>query len=47
MMTEKAFAPYVFPVDISDRKGGVEVRGIWEISGFSIWQDNFSYLYYK
>jgi len=25
----KAFAPYVFPVDISDIKG-VEVRGIWK-----------------
>ena len=33
MMTEKAFAPYVFPVEIADRKA-VEVRGIWEISGY-------------
>ncbi|HCO85101.1 MAG TPA: DUF4837 domain-containing protein, partial [Arenibacter sp.] len=33
MMTEKAFAPYVFPVEIANRKAA-EVRGIWEISGY-------------
>jgi tRNA uridine 5-carbamoylmethylation protein Kti12 len=33
MMTEKAFAPYVFPVEVADRKA-VEVRGIWEINGY-------------
>ena len=33
MMTEKAFAPYVYPVEISGRKA-VEVQGIWEISGY-------------
>ena len=33
MMTEKAFAPYVFPVEIAGRKGA-EVRGIWEINGY-------------
>lgn len=33
MMTEKAFAPYVFPVDIAGRKAA-EVRGIWEINGY-------------
>lgn len=33
MMTEKAFAPYVFPVEVSGRKA-VEVQGIWEINGY-------------
>jgi hypothetical protein len=33
MMTEKAFAPYVFPVEIAGRKAA-EVRGIWEINGY-------------
>ncbi len=33
MMTEKAFAPYVFPTEIGGRKG-VEVKGIWEINGY-------------
>ncbi|KAB7528653.1 DUF4837 family protein [Flagellimonas olearia] len=33
MITEKAFAPYVFPAEIGGKKG-VEVRGIWEISGY-------------
>lgn len=33
MITEKAFAPYVFPAEISGRKAA-EVRGIWEISGY-------------
>ncbi len=33
MITEKAFAPYVFPAEVSGRKAA-EVRGIWEISGY-------------
>lgn len=33
MMTEKAFAPNVFPVEIAGKKG-VEVRGIWEINNY-------------
>ena len=33
MMTEKAFAPYVFPVEVAGRKAA-EVRGIWEINGY-------------
>lgn len=33
MITEKAFAPYVFPTEIGGRKAA-EVRGIWEISGY-------------
>ncbi|SHI30168.1 protein of unknown function [Arenibacter nanhaiticus] len=33
MMTEKAFAPYVFPAEIGGRKAA-EVKGIWEINGY-------------
>ncbi len=33
MMTEKAFAPYVFPVEVGGREA-VEVKGIWEINGY-------------
>ena len=33
MMTEKAFAPYVFPSEIGGKKA-VEVKGIWEINGY-------------
>jgi hypothetical protein len=33
MITEKAFAPYVFPVEVAGRKAA-EIRGIWEISGY-------------
>ncbi|MBT8237216.1 MAG: DUF4837 family protein [Croceitalea sp.] len=33
MITEKAFAPYVFPAEIAGKKAA-EVRGIWEISGY-------------
>jgi len=33
MITEKAFAPYVFPAGISGLKGA-ESRGIWEINGY-------------
>lgn len=33
MITEKAFAPYVFPAEISGLKGA-ESRGIWEINGY-------------
>lgn len=33
MITEKAFSPYVFPAEVSDRKAA-EVRGIWEMSGY-------------
>ena len=33
MMTEKAFAPYLFPVEIGGLKGA-EARGIWEINGY-------------
>lgn len=33
MMTEKAFAPYVFPAEVSGRKA-VKVQGIWEINGY-------------
>lgn len=35
MITEKAFAPNVFPAEINGFKG-VEVRGIWEISGYAM-----------
>lgn len=33
MVTEKAFAPYVFPAEVSGRKAA-EVRGIWEVNGY-------------
>ncbi|UII77613.1 DUF4837 family protein [Flagellimonas sp. HMM57] len=33
MMTEKAFAPYIAPVEIGGKKAA-EVRGIWEINGY-------------
>ena len=33
MITEKAFAPYVFTTQIAGREA-IEVRGIWEISGY-------------
>lgn len=33
MVTEKAFAPYVFPATIAGRKAA-EVRGIWEIENY-------------
>jgi hypothetical protein len=33
MVTEKAFAPYVFPAEISGLKA-VEARGIWEIQNY-------------
>ncbi len=33
MVTEKAFAPYVFPAEIGGKKAA-EVKGIWEISGY-------------
>ncbi len=33
MMTEKAFAPYVFATEIGGKKGA-EARGVWEISGY-------------
>lgn len=33
MMTEKAFAPYVFSAEVGGKKA-VEVKGIWEIHGY-------------
>lgn len=33
MMTEKAFAPYVFSTEVGGKKA-VEVKGIWEINGY-------------
>ena len=33
MITEKAFAPYVFPAEIGGKKA-VEVKGMWEIHGY-------------
>ncbi|UJH69054.1 DUF4837 family protein [Allomuricauda sp. SCSIO 65647] len=33
MITEKVFAPYVFPAEVAGKKA-VEVRGIWEIHGY-------------
>jgi len=33
MITEKAFAPYLFPAEIGGLKGA-EARGIWEIKGY-------------
>lgn len=33
MITEKAFSPYLFPVEIGGIKGA-EARGIWEIKGY-------------
>ena len=33
MITEKAFAPYVFPAEIANKKAA-EVRGIWEVKNY-------------
>ncbi len=33
MVTEKAFAPYIFPARIADKKAA-EVKGIWEMHGY-------------
>lgn len=33
MITEKAFAPYLFPAEVGGLKGA-EARGIWEINGY-------------
>ncbi len=33
MMTEKAFAPNVFPIEVAGKKA-IEVRGIWEINNY-------------
>ena len=33
MITEKAFAPHVYPTEVSSIKAA-EVRGIWEIHGY-------------
>lgn len=33
MITERAFAPYIFPARIAGKKAA-EVRGIWEIQGY-------------
>lgn len=33
MITEQAFAPYVFPAEVNGMKAA-EVRGIWEMSGY-------------
>ena len=33
MVTEKAFAPYVFPIEIGGLKGA-EIRGIWEMENY-------------
>ncbi|MFS4455338.1 DUF4837 family protein [Maribacter sp. 2304DJ31-5] len=33
MITEKAFSPYVFPAEVSQRKAA-EARGIWEMSAY-------------
>lgn len=33
MVTEKAFAPYVFPAEVAGRNA-VEVKGIWEINNY-------------
>lgn len=33
MITEKAFAPYIFPAEIGGKKA-VEVKGMWEIHGY-------------
>ncbi|WP_411029387.1 DUF4837 family protein [Spongiimicrobium sp. 3-5] len=33
MITEKAFAPYVFPSEVAGKKAA-EVKGIWEIHGY-------------
>ncbi|MEX0315947.1 MAG: DUF4837 family protein [Allomuricauda sp.] len=33
MMTEKAFAPYIYPAQIGGKKAA-EARGIWEINGY-------------
>ena len=33
MITEKAFAPYVFPAEIGGKKAA-EVKGVWEIHGY-------------
>jgi hypothetical protein len=33
MITEKAFAPYVFPAEIGGKKAA-EIKGVWEIQGY-------------
>jgi len=43
MITEKAFAPYVFPTKIGGKKG-VEVKGIWEMNGYPMAGPFLSYI---
>lgn len=43
MMTEKAFAPYVFPAEINELKAA-EVKGIWEINGYPMAGPFLSYI---
>jgi hypothetical protein len=33
MVTEKAFAPYVFPAEVAGRKAA-EIRGVWEVHNY-------------
>ncbi|NJB37061.1 DUF4837 family protein [Croceivirga sp. JEA036] len=43
MMTEKAFAPFVYPAEIGGKKAA-EVRGIWEIHGYPMAGPFLSYI---
>ncbi len=43
MITERAFAPYVFPAEIDEKKA-VEVRGIWEMNGYPMAGPFLSYI---
>ena len=43
MITEKIFAPYISPTEIGGRKG-VEVKGIWEMSGYPMAGPFVSYI---
>lgn len=43
MITEKAFAPHVFPAEIAGKKA-VEVRGMWEIHGYPMAGPFISYI---
>ena len=43
LITEKVFSPYVFPTEIDGLKA-VEVRGIWEMSGYPMAGPFLSYI---
>jgi len=43
MITEKAFAPYVFPSTIAEKKAA-EVKGVWEMHGYPMAGPFLSYI---